>query len=77
MATKTKSIVFTLIILLSYSCKEDDFLKGYDRQALFAEPTQQEIDAVIADWKLRDLSPKNYTVENVERGSSDVSVNYS
>ena len=65
MFKKGKVIIFILIIAFVDSCREDDFLKGYDRQALFAEPTQAELDAVRVDWNSRDLSPKNYTVENV------------
>jgi dienelactone hydrolase len=55
------------ITCLSVSCHEEDFLHGYSRDELFATPTQQELDAVVNDWKSRDLSPKNYSViQNTE-----------
>lgn len=62
MIIRKSSLVFVLVILLANSC-QDDFLKGYNRQVLFAEPTQAELDAVRSDWNSRDLSPKNYHVE--------------
>ncbi len=45
------------------SCNPPDFLDDQDRQALFSEPTQSELDVVLQDWAFRDLSPQNYTVE--------------
>jgi dienelactone hydrolase len=54
--------LFFLFVLGLYSCQEEDYLHGYSSELLFASPTQQELDAVVNDWKSRDLSPKNYSV---------------
>lgn len=55
---------FYFILSLLLSCGEPDFLEGYNRHELFATPTQQEIEAVTADWKSRDLTPRDYQVEH-------------
>jgi len=55
-------ILILLNILFCSSCKDDDFLDGYNRNELFAEPSQNELDDILMDWKSRDLSMKNYTV---------------
>ena len=54
-------VAFTVLIYTS--CKEPDFLDNYDRQALFAPPTQEELDAVKTDWQSRALLPDGYAVE--------------
>ena len=54
---------FVLFLILGQSCKEDDFLDGYNRAELFSEPTQQELNDVAVVWKQRDLTSKNYAAE--------------
>jgi len=56
------SLLLFSIILLLFSCKDEDFLDGFDRSALFAPPTQEELDIIKAEWATRDLSVKNYSV---------------
>jgi hypothetical protein len=56
-------ISIALVSLLLPSCEQDDFLDGYNRNELFAEPAQTELAAVESDWQSRDLSVKNYKVE--------------
>ncbi len=59
--SKNLLVLFTLFTCLS--CSSDDFLEDLDKQALFAQPTQEELSTIRADWALRDLSPQGYTVE--------------
>lgn len=54
--------VLLVVLFFCTSCNEEDFLEDFDTKELFAAPTQIEIDAVIADWESRDLSPKGYTL---------------
>ncbi len=56
-------IAIFLVALLCTHCREDDFLDGYDRNDLFSDPTQSELDAVRSAWSSRDLSVKGYHVE--------------
>jgi len=60
---KNASHISILLITLLCACKRDDFLDGYNRNELFSDPTQSELDAVRSEWNLRDLSVKGYTVE--------------
>ena len=58
--------VFVALLIASnllISCSKDEFLDNYNRQELFAQPTQAELDAVLTDWKSRDLSPADFAVE--------------
>ncbi|HZY80092.1 MAG TPA: prolyl oligopeptidase family serine peptidase [Cyclobacteriaceae bacterium] len=54
---------FVIIICFTISCSDDPFLDGFDTAALFASPTQAELDAISSEWRARDLSPKDYKVE--------------
>lgn len=45
------------------SCNKAESLKGVDKQALFAPPTQAELEQVKADWKNRDLASKDFRLE--------------
>lgn len=56
-------LLLSLVFLTASSCKKDDALKGIDKTALFADPTQAELDAIEAAWKKRDLTPRNITIE--------------
>jgi pimeloyl-ACP methyl ester carboxylesterase len=55
-------ISIALVSLLLPACEEDDFLDGYNRNELFAKPTQSELDAVVLKWQSRDLSLRDYKV---------------
>ncbi len=59
---KTMIIFLTLFPFLE-ACDTDEFLDGFNRQELFSEPTQAELDTVLMDWASRDLSPNGYAVE--------------
>lgn len=60
-------LLFFFVFVLS-GCEHEDFLDGFDRDALFAPPTQQELDRVKADWQSRDLSVKDYSVVQTVQG---------
>lgn len=66
-----RNLCLILIIPACTFCSREDFLDNYDKQSLFAQPTQEELDAVISDWESRDLSPANYNIEQVHEVSSD------
>lgn len=58
--------IFVAILILSnlfISCNKDEFLDDFNRQELFAQPTQTELEAVMTDWESRDLSPTDFAVE--------------
>lgn len=64
-----------LVICFVISCDEkDDFLSGYNTDELFADPTQQEINDVLADWSSRDLSVKAYNLEQTVQISDDLTL---
>jgi dienelactone hydrolase len=60
---KASSYIVIIVVFLIFSCSDEDFLAGHNKQVLFAMPTAAEIEAVIADWSARDLSAKAYEVE--------------
>jgi hypothetical protein len=51
-----------LPLLLLAGCDEQDFLDGYDRDALFAAPSRTEIGNVMDDWNSRVLVPSHIDV---------------
>ncbi len=58
--------IFVTVLILSNlltSCSKDEFLNNFNRQELFAQPTQAELNAVMTDWESRDLSPTDFAVE--------------
>lgn len=60
---KTPGLLFIILAVCTcLSCSEDDYLDGFDRQLLFTNPTQEEIDNVKMDWDSRNLAPENYEV---------------
>jgi hypothetical protein len=64
---RMKLVAVLLLICVVISCKENDtFLSGYNTDELFADPSQQEINAVLADWNSRDLSPRYTTEQSIE-----------
>jgi hypothetical protein len=70
-----KLVVVLLLICVVISCKEhDNFLSGYNTDELFADPSQQEINAVLADWNSRDLSPGLYDIEQSIQISDDLTL---
>jgi len=62
------------VICLSVSCHEEDYLHGFSSDSLFATPTQQELDAVVNNWKARDLSAKNYSVVQTAEVFPDITL---
>lgn len=53
-----------LCSMLACSCSENgEYLDNFDRNALFAKPTQGELEAVKQDWLARDLTPSHYATE--------------
>jgi dipeptidyl aminopeptidase/acylaminoacyl peptidase len=62
---KKYSTIFRVFYLwmVFTSCHKEDVLKGVDMQALFAPPTQAEIETVKATWKNRDLAVKGFRLE--------------
>jgi len=63
--------IVLLTIVFGISCHKDNFLEGYDQQTLFGDPSAEEIAAVRDDWGTRDLSSKNYKVEQQVPLASD------
>jgi dienelactone hydrolase len=61
-----------ILLVIGISCSEPDFLKGINKQVLFATPTHHELEAVMTDWSSRDLSPKAYAVEQSAEIRSDL-----
>lgn len=55
-------LVLTATILIS-SCNDDDYLESYNREELFARPTQTELDNVYSNWNSRNLNGTDYHVE--------------
>ena len=55
--------LITSLFFLSFSCADTDFLAGHNKRALFAPATTAEIDEVLVDWSTRDLSAKDYEIE--------------
>jgi pimeloyl-ACP methyl ester carboxylesterase len=51
-----------LAVCIFTGCQPEDFLDGFDKTALFASPTQAEINAIRNDWQTRNLPATNYTV---------------
>ncbi|MBO9152822.1 alpha/beta hydrolase family protein [Chitinophaga sp. GCM10012297] len=51
------------LLLFSASCRKKDALAGIDKNALFAAPSQNELDAVQAAWAQRDLIPQEVSIE--------------
>jgi dienelactone hydrolase len=52
-----------LLLLSLPACEKGNYLRGIDKQALFALPTAAELAAVQADWAARDLAPRAYQLE--------------
>ncbi|MCD2423217.1 prolyl oligopeptidase family serine peptidase [Niabella pedocola] len=67
--------VFCLICLVFGlpSCKKKDLLKGFDKAALFAQPTAAEIDAVKQAWAQRNLKPEQVTIEESQQINTKLS----
>lgn len=69
--TSAPAAVGALVAALSLSCGGAGFglnlpvaldNRGVDLEALFAPPTDAELEAVRASWRARDLSPRNVEV---------------
>lgn len=61
---KTYIITASLgLLVLCGACRKKDPLAGIDKNALFASPTKEELDAVQATWQARDLAPQNISIE--------------
>lgn len=55
--------LFACLLLFSASCRKKDALPGIDKNALFAAPAQNELDAVRAAWTQRNLTPQEVGIE--------------
>jgi len=55
--------ILIFVCLVHQSCDTSDFLDSQDRSALFREPVQSELDAVLLDWNSRDLMPQEYKID--------------
>jgi pimeloyl-ACP methyl ester carboxylesterase len=53
--------VLALLILTS-TCKKDNFLSNDERDALFSQPNKDELDIIYREWQSKDLIPIDYTV---------------
>lgn len=56
-------LLLSALLVTAFSCKKKDALAGFDKAALFADPTQEELNVVETAWKERDLTPQNVTIE--------------
>lgn len=62
-------LAFVFLALLLSGCEltsvntDTSVVSGVDVDALFAEPTTAEIDLVLDDWALRDVSARNVRIE--------------
>ena len=60
---------FVLAVTLLAGCEltsvntDTTVISGVDVNALFAEPTSSELDAVLQDWAARDVSARNVSIE--------------
>lgn len=71
---KRTVLVFTILCFCAACDTEDDFLADYNRAELFAAPTAAELDAVRADWSLRDLGVSEYKEEQTVELSDEKTV---
>ncbi len=56
-------IAYCLAVLVVFTgCQPNDFLADFDKNALFASPTQAELNAIRTDWQTRNLQATNYSV---------------
>ena len=56
------SLVSLVLFSIVWACKQDQFLSSHDKDALFAAPSDAEIETVFQDWAQRDLHPGQYRV---------------
>lgn len=63
---QTKIIVLSLTIIaalfLTASCKKDDPFSKDEKAALFAAPSNAEIESIYAEWQARNITPTDYMV---------------
>ncbi|WP_421796264.1 alpha/beta hydrolase family protein [Haliscomenobacter sp.] len=57
-----KALMLMTCLFLILSCDEKDMLSEQEKSALFATPSTAETDSIFAQWKQRDLTPRDYTV---------------
>ncbi|HEX2630557.1 MAG TPA: prolyl oligopeptidase family serine peptidase [Chitinophagaceae bacterium] len=74
MKTLLTGIWITTLVILFGSCTKD-LLKGFNKEALFAPPTQGELDLIKADWQNRDLTPATIVIEQTHAINSRVNLN--
>jgi hypothetical protein len=63
-------LLFCMMIANCLSCKKKDALAGINTAALFADPQQEELNTVETDWKKRNLTPGNVTIEETHAVNS-------
>lgn len=74
MLKKYCAFLLTGLLIFSASCKKKDALPGIDKNALFAGPSQSELDAVKQAWTQRNLIPQNITIEQTHTINSKLSL---
>jgi dienelactone hydrolase len=58
-----RSILTYLVLAVSITACEPDFLDGIDRKTLFAPPTTAEVGRVADAWYVKPLNPTEYNID--------------